>query len=96
MVAALLSVAVGIGWYLWQSQVRGCGTRNLVGEYTFPVKTALLFLLPPVPIVTAILAWRERRPGRAVVGLSVIATLMAGAAIAIAEIAFLSDRHCFG
>jgi hypothetical protein len=55
-VATVLSLGVGVAWFLWHSRVRLCGFHNLQGEADFPATTALVVLIAPVLALTAFLA----------------------------------------
>lgn len=92
--ATVLSIAAGVVWYLWHSRVQVCGARGL-GEPQFPAILALVVLVPPVPLITYFRARAEHRSDRQVVGSVVFALVLVLVAIGIAEVGFLSDRHCF-
>lgn len=95
LLATLLPVAVGIAWYLWHSRVNLCGYRGLKGEPSFPEITALIVLAPFSSILTAISGFVERRSLRSIAGLVLLSAVLSGLAIATAELAFISNRHCF-
>lgn len=80
---------------MWHSRVRLCGFTGLKGEPSFPAGLALVVLVLPVPVGAFVQGLLAHRSSRQIAGLVVFALVLALVAIGIAELAFLSDRHCF-
>ena len=95
-VMALFALASGATVFLWSAHAFGdtCGFHNLRGEPSGPSSTALVLLIVVPALLTAARARSERRSIRAVAAFTVLAALVAGAAVAVAVLAFAVSRNC--
>jgi hypothetical protein len=95
--AALLALAAGVSCFLWQVHDLGqsCGYREGDRQPNFPTKIALVVLVG-VPVVLIVgRAISERRSAAGIMGLAVLAAILAGAAFGAADLAFFLSRHCY-
>jgi hypothetical protein len=96
-VMALLALASGATLFLWSAHDLGdtCGFRNLKGEPSGPSSTALVLLIVVPALLTAARARSERRSIRAIAAFTILAALIAGAAVGVAVLALAVSRNCF-
>jgi hypothetical protein len=95
--AALFALAAGVLCFLWQVHdlAQSCGYREGDRQPNFPTKIALIVLVG-VPVVLIVArATGEGRTVARVVGLAVLAAILAGAAFGAADLAFFLSRHCY-
>ena len=95
VVALMVSVGIGVAWFVWHSGVNSCGYRGLKGEPNFSASTALAVLLPIAPLATVACGLAERRSPRVIARLALTAVALSAVASGIAEVGFIADRHCF-
>ena len=93
----LVAVLSGVAWFAWEAHNLGpsCGYSGGIGLPNFPITTALIVLVGVPVFLTAVRSAADQRSVRATVGFMALAAVLAGATTGIAEVAFVSTRHCF-
>jgi hypothetical protein len=95
--AAPMALATGVLCFLWEVHDLGqsCGYREGDRQPNFPTKIALVILVGVPVVLTVGRAISERRSAAGVMGLAVLAAILAGVAFGAADFAFSLSRHCY-
>jgi hypothetical protein len=95
--AIVLALLAGVIFALWNIHDLGstCGYREGCSLPNFPAKAAFALLVSLAALLTAALAFAERRGLARVAAMAILAAVLAGAATGGADLWFFLSRHCY-